>query len=92
MKATWNGQVLAESDTVVVESNHYFPADAIDYRYFTASATRTRCPWKGEAHYYSLNVEGRENRDAAWFYPSPAPAAQQIRGRVAFWKGVLVEP
>ncbi|HMM67750.1 MAG TPA: DUF427 domain-containing protein [Dokdonella sp.] len=92
MKAIWNGQVLAASDdTVVVENNHYFPADSLNREFFTESATRTHCPWKGEAHYYSLRVEGKENRDAAWFYPAPKDAAKNIAGRVAFWKGVSIE-
>ena len=93
MKAIWNGQVLAESDdTVVVENNHYFPADSLRREYFKASETHTRCPWKGEAHYYSIVVDGKENRDAAWFYPSAKDAARNIEGRVAFWKGVSVAP
>ncbi len=92
MKAIWNGQVLASSDdTVVVENNHYFPADSLNREFFIESATRTHCPWKGEAHYYSLRVHGKENRDAAWFYPSPKDAAKNIAGRVAFWKGVSIE-
>lgn len=93
MKAIWNAQVLAESDdTVVVENNHYFPAAALRREFFRESDTRTRCPWKGEAHYYSLVVDGRENRDAAWYYPSASTAAKNIEGRVAFWKGVSVAP
>ncbi|MBX3697608.1 MAG: DUF427 domain-containing protein [Dokdonella sp.] len=93
MKAIWNGQVLAESDDiVVVENNHYFPAAALHREFFRESDTRTRCPWKGEAHYYSLVVDGRENRDAAWYYPSASTAAKNIEGRVAFWKGVSVAP
>lgn len=93
MKAIWNGQVLAESDDiVVVENNHYFLAAALHREFFRESDTRTRCPWKGEAHYYSLVVDGRENRDAAWYYPSASTAAKNIEGRVAFWKGVSVAP
>ena len=93
MKAVWNGQVLAESDdTVVVENNHYFPAATLRREFFRASEKRTRCPWKGEAHYYSVVVDGRENRDAAWYYPSASDAAKNIEGRVAFWKGVSVAP
>ena len=93
MKAIWNGQVLAESDDiVVVENNHYFPAAALHREFFRESDTRTRCPWKGEAHYYSLVVDGRENRDAAWYYPSASTAAKNIEVRVAFWKGVSVAP
>ena len=90
-KAEWNGAVLAESeDTVVVEGNHYFPAEAIQRQFFKSSATRTLCPWKGEASYYTLAVDGAENPDAAWFYPDPKPAAANIRGRIAFWKGVRI--
>jgi uncharacterized protein (DUF427 family) len=93
VRAVWNGQVVAESgDTVVVEGNHYFPADSIRRELFAESATRTVCPWKGEARYFTLRVGGRENPDAAWYYPDPKPAASGIRGRVAFWKGVRVEP
>jgi len=92
MKATWNGATLAESDqTVVVEGNHYFPADAINREYFTDSGMHTTCPWKGEASYYSVVVDGKENKDAAWYYPAPKPAAENITGRFAFWRGVTVE-
>jgi len=91
MKATWNGQVVAESDdTVVVEGNHYFPADSIKSEFFTDSDTRTSCPWKGQASYKSLVVDGETNPDAAWFYPDPKDAAAPIAGRFAFWKGVEV--
>ena len=91
MKAIWNGQVIAESDaTVVVEGNHYFPADAIDQAFFTASETSTHCPWKGDASYYNVVVAGNTNPDAAWYYPDPKAAAEEIRGRVAFWRGVEV--
>jgi uncharacterized protein (DUF427 family) len=92
MKAIWNGAVVAESeDTVIVEGNHYFPADALDTRLISDSDTTTVCPWKGTAHYYHLTVDGETNADAAWFYPEPKEAAADIRGRVAFWKGVRVE-
>lgn len=92
MKASWNGQVIAESaDTVVVENNHYFPADAIKREYFKDSATHTTCGWKGVASYYSVVVDGRENPDAAWYYPEPKAAAAEIKGRVAFWKGLKIE-
>lgn len=92
MKAIWNDRILAESDdTVVVEGNHYFPADSIAQEFFEESATTSVCPWKGEASYYSLRVDGARNEDAAWTYPEPKPAAAEIRGRVAFWKGVVVE-
>lgn len=93
MKAIWNGQVLAESnDTVVVEGNHYFPEDSIRKEFFVNSSTLTHCPWKGDASYYSLKVNGVENVDAAWYYPDPKDAAKLIKGRVAFWKGVEVRP
>ncbi len=91
MKAIWNNQVLAESDnTVVVERNHYFPADAINKAFFTSSSTHTHCPWKGEASYYSIVVNGEENKDAAWFYSSPKDAAKEIKDHIAFWKGVEI--
>ena len=93
MKAIWNGATLAESDkTIVVEGNHYFPPDAVSRALFQASETHTICPWKGEASYYSVAVDGQRNKDAAWFYPSPKPAAAQIKDYVAFWHGVKVEP
>lgn len=91
VEARWNGALIAASDdTVLVEGNHYFPFDAVDRTFLTPSDTATVCPWKGTAHYYSLQVDGAENRDAAWYYPDPKPAAEEIRGRVAFWKGVEV--
>jgi len=91
VKATWNGMTLAESDdTVVVEGNHYFPAEAINRDYFKDSATHTTCPWKGLASYYTVEVDGQTNKDAAWYYPEPKDAAKNITGRVAFWRGVTV--
>jgi len=91
MKAIWNGHVLAESDqTVVVENNHYFPPESINKSYFHPTDTRSTCPWKGEAHYYSIDVNGDVNTDAAWYYPSTKEKAKQIQGMVAFWKGVEV--
>ncbi|HOO08482.1 MAG TPA: DUF427 domain-containing protein [Cyclobacteriaceae bacterium] len=91
MKAIWNGQVLAESDnTVVIEGNHYFPASSIKKEFFSESASNTVCPWKGTASYYHVKVDGKENPDAAWYYPSPKEAAKVIKDRVAFWKGVEV--
>jgi uncharacterized protein (DUF427 family) len=91
MRAIWNDTVIAESDdTVVVEGNHYFPAASVDQEVLRPSSTTTHCPWKGDASYYSLEVGGQTNADAAWFYPDPKPAASQISGRVAFWKGVEV--
>jgi uncharacterized protein (DUF427 family) len=93
MKAIWNNTVLAESqDTLLVENNHYFPEDSINKEYFEASTTHTQCPWKGEASYYTLNVNGERNPDAAWYYPNPKHAAREIKNRVAFWKGVQVVP
>ena len=91
MKAIWNGQVIAESnDTVVVEGNHYFPADSVKVEFLRPSSTHSTCPWKGLASYHSLEVDGKLNSDAAWFYPEPKDAAKQITGRIAFWKGVQV--
>lgn len=91
-KAIWNGAVLAESDNCeVVEGNQYFPADAVKREYFKESGTHTTCPWKGLASYYTVVVDGKENKDAAWYYPSPKDAAKQIKDYVAFWRGVKVE-
>jgi len=92
MRAIWNDQVLATSDeTVVVEGNHYFPHDSLSREFFVSSDTKSVCPWKGEASYYTISVGGRENADAAWYYPDPKPAAAEIAGRIAFWRGVVVE-
>lgn len=92
MKATWNGQLIAESDnTIMVEHNQYFPEDSIKKEYFKPSATHSTCPWKGVASYYTLQVDGKENKDAAWYYPQTKDAAKNIEGYVAFWKGVKVE-
>jgi uncharacterized protein (DUF427 family) len=89
--ATWNGRVIARSDkTVVVEGNHYFPRESVDADVLRPSETTTECAWKGTAHYHSLVVDGAENRDAAWHYPDPKPAAAEIRDRIAFWRGVEV--
>jgi uncharacterized protein (DUF427 family) len=91
-KATWEGAVLAESDkTVEVEDNQYFPPDAIRKEYFKPTEQHSVCPWKGTASYYDIEVKGKRNAGAAWFYPEPKPAAKQIKGHVAFWKGVKVE-
>lgn len=91
MKAVWNGAVIAESDaTVVVEGNHYFPPEAVRRDYLLESDTHTTCPWKGLASYYTIVVEGKRNANAAWYYPSPSPAAHKIAGYIAFWKGVRV--
>ena len=91
MKAIWKDAVLAESDdTVVVEGNHYFPAGSINRAYFQPSDTHTTCPWKGEASYYDVVVDGQVNSAAAWYYPEPKEAAANIKDHVAFWKGVKV--
>lgn len=91
-KAQWEGVVLAESnDCVVVEGNQYFPPESIQRQYFRPSDKTTECPWKGVAHYYHVEVNGKLNHDAAWYYPEPKPAAAQIKGHVAFWRGVQVE-
>ena len=91
MKAIWKGAVLANSDdTVVVENNHYFPMSSIHQEYFSESRQKTSCPWKGTAMYYNITVGGEINQDAAWYYPDPKDAAEQIKDRVAFWRGVEV--
>ena len=90
-KATWNGVVLAEStDLVEVEGNQYFPADSLNKEYFRKSGTNTVCPWKGTASYYTIEVDGEVNEDAAWYYPDPSERASMVKDRVAFWKGVSV--
>ena len=92
MKATWNNTTVAESDqTIVIEGNHYFPPDAIAKDCFQPSDTHTTCPWKGEASYYNVVVDGQVNKDAAWYYPQPKDAAAEIKDYVAFWRGVRVE-
>ncbi len=91
-KATWNGTVIAESeDTVIVEGNHYFPRDAIKDDHFADNEAHSVCPWKGVASYFDVVVDGEVNRGAAWFYPNPSPAAADIKGYVAFWRGVRIE-
>jgi uncharacterized protein (DUF427 family) len=91
-RATWNGAILAESDEVeLVEGNVYFPPDAVRSEYLKPSDTHTVCWWKGTASYYTVVVDGKENPDAAWYYPQPSDAAKHVEGRVAFWKGVTVE-
>jgi uncharacterized protein (DUF427 family) len=90
-KAIWNGAVIAEGDdTVVVEGNHYFPLESVKREYLIESDTHTFCPWKGLASYYTLQVDGERNVDAAWYYPHPTPLARKVRGRVAFWRGVKI--
>ena len=92
IRAHWNGEVIAESDdTVVVEGSHYFPIDSVRSEFLQSSTTTTTCPWKGRASYYSLVVAGKENLDAAWFYPEPSAEATNIQGRVAFWRDVTIE-
>jgi len=92
MKAIWNDTVIAESeDTIVIENNHYFPAESIKIEFFKESDSHSTCPWKGLASYYTLTVEGKENKDAAWYYPEVSELARTIKGRVAFWKGVRIE-
>lgn len=91
-EAYWKGQRIAHSDRCeLVEGNSYFPRDSVDGRYLRPSTTHSTCPWKGEASYYDVVVDGEVNRDAAWFYPDPKPAAENIRGRIAFWRGVEVK-
>lgn len=91
MKAIWNGEIIAESDkTIIVENNHYFPPESINKEFFEESDTHTTCPWKGEASYLSVNVNGKINTDAAWFYPNPKNAANNIKNHIAFWRGVEV--
>ena len=91
MKAVWNDRVIAESDDIVeVEGNRYFPSASVKREYLEASQTTSTCPWKGTANYYTLNVDGRKNPDAAWYYADPKPAAARIAGRIAFWRGVIV--
>jgi uncharacterized protein (DUF427 family) len=91
-KATWGGKVIAESNAcVVVEGNQYFPAEAVNREFLKPSAHTSECPWKGTAHYYSVEVGGMRNDNAAWYYPQPKPAAAEIKDRIAFWKGVRVE-
>jgi uncharacterized protein (DUF427 family) len=91
-KAIWNGAVLAESDRCeIVEGNYYFPAGSIRADYFRPSDTHTTCSWKGVASYYTIAVDGQENKDAAWYYADPKPKADNIKGYIAFWRGVKVE-
>ncbi|KAA3610001.1 MAG: DUF427 domain-containing protein [Calditrichaeota bacterium] len=92
MKAIWKDQVLAESEkTIIVEGNHYFPPSSIKQEFFEKSNSHTTCPWKGEASYYTVVVNGIKNNDAAWYYPAPKDAAKEIKDHIAFWRGVEVE-
>ncbi|ACK64113.1 protein of unknown function DUF427 [Rippkaea orientalis PCC 8801] len=91
--ATWNGAILAQSDHCeTVEGNYYFPPDSINKEYFKDSNTHTTCSWKGEASYYTIEVDGQQNKDAAWYYPHTKEKAKNIEGYIAFWRGVKVEP
>jgi uncharacterized protein (DUF427 family) len=91
MKAIWNNQVIAESDnTIVVENNHYFPRESVKADFLRDCKTQSTCPWKGVASYHTLEVDGKQNPDAAWYYPNPKPAAANIAGYIAFWKGVKI--
>jgi uncharacterized protein (DUF427 family) len=91
MKAIWNGKVIAESNkTINIEGNRYFPADTIKKEYFSESNTHTKCHWKGLASYHNITVDGKTNKDAAWFYPEPKPMADKIKDYIAFWKGVEI--
>jgi uncharacterized protein (DUF427 family) len=90
-KAVWNGQTLAESETFeTVEGNIYFPEESVKREFLRASSTTSSCPWKGQARYYTILVDGQENPDAAWYYPDPKPAARIVKHHVAFWRGVEV--
>ena len=91
IEAIWNDQVIAHSDdTVVVEGNHYFPKEDVDTSVLEKSNTTSVCPWKGTANYYTIDIDGERNEDAAWFYPDPKPEAEKVRGRIAFWNGVEI--
>lgn len=90
-KAVWNGKVIAESnDTQQVEGNHYFPPNAVNFDYLIESPTTSHCAWKGDCNYYTVKVDGQENKDAAWVYRNPSAEAKQIKDYIAFWKGVQV--
>ena len=91
MKAIWKNTILAESDdTIIIEGNHYFPAGALDQRFFKDSDTQSVCPWKGTASYYDVEVDGEINKDAAWYYPETSDLAKTIKGYIAFWKGIKI--
>ncbi len=92
MKAIWNDKIIADSNkTIVIEGNHYFPLESVKKEFLLDSTTHSTCPWKGKASYYSLKVEGKDNKDAAWYYPEPKDAAKEIKNYIAFWKGVEVK-
>jgi len=91
MKAKWNGQIIAESDeTIGLENNYYFPVSSVNMKFLQKSVTHTTCPWKGEASYYDIVIDGKINKDAAWYYPEPKPMAKGIKNYIAFWKGVEI--
>ncbi len=91
MKAIWNGKVIAESnETIKVENNHYFPESSVNKQYLANSQTHTVCPWKGDASYFNIKIDGEVNKDAAWYYPDPKPAAKDLKNYIAFWKGVEI--
>jgi len=91
MKAIWNGKVIAESnETIVVENNHYFPEGSVNKEFLENSHKHSTCPWKGEASYYNIVVDGKSNNDAAWYYPQPKDATKQIKNYLAFWKGIQI--
>lgn len=91
MKAIWNGQLLAESDsTINIEGNQYFPINSVNKQFLSESETHTVCHWKGTASYYDLEIDGKINKDAVWFYPTPSNLAEKIKGHVAFWRGVEI--
>jgi uncharacterized protein (DUF427 family) len=93
VEAVWGGAVLASSDAaIIVEGNHYFPPDSVNWDVLSASDRRTVCPWKGQARYYNVDVDGERNEAAAWSYADPNPAAAQLKDHVAFWRGIQVRP
>ena len=92
VKAIWNGKIIADSkDFEIVEGNHYFPPESVKKEFLRESNTQSTCPWKGRANYYDIVINGDINKDAAWYYPNPNPAANKIKNYVAFWKGVEVK-
>ncbi len=92
MKAIWNNAIIAESEeTIVIDSFYYFPPDSVNHEFLENSNKHTTCYWKGQASYYTINVDGKENEDAAWYYPEPKPAASKIKDYIAFWKGVKIQ-
>lgn len=91
MKAIWNGKVLADSDkTLYIEGNHYFPPETVNRELLEDSTTHTICPWKGKASYYHVKVDGKVNKNAAWYYPEPKYAAEKLKDYIAFWHGVEI--